>query len=344
MFSWFSKKQPQGLSAEDVRAMIDMAVDRLQERLLTSTPEDHQQNNQIRLLEEKNQRLTDEIRKVKTDYERMADEIQLQISQSQLPIAIEALPTQVQGIAQTLKTFQAQNDQRYRSQEHLSGQIEVTQQGITRVEGQYQDFQHEVRLQFQQFQRELEQQLTAIRNEIPEQSQLSALIEQVSVLQVDIGKWQRFFVQELDTLKQAVTVLQTAPPPMVAPVSQEPLGAFEDYFNAGKILLLSGDSQQALQNLTLALKIKSQNADAWYYLAAAQAQEAMIDKALGSLEHAIDLNPTKRALAATGEDFPALLGNPDYEKLVGITSNRNLEEEDILLPQVDLANLFDMST
>jgi len=263
-----------------------------------------------------------------------------------------ALPTQLQTLNQTvraldslpteIRTLTAQNEQLYRFRDSLAGQVEQTQQGLTRFEGQFQDYQQEIRTTFSQLRAEIHEQVRQVGQEIPDPAQVSALIDQLAGLQGEFIKWQRNYTQELDQLKQTVLQLQVAPkaPTVVAP--PEPVGVFEDYFNAGKILLLSGDSRQAIQNFNLALRVNGQSAEAWYALAIAQAQEYLVDPALNSLEQAVQLNPAKRNQAATGQDFPALLGNERFNRLVGQTPARNQQEEDILLPQVDLANLFDL--
>ncbi|WP_218082755.1 TPR end-of-group domain-containing protein [Anthocerotibacter panamensis] len=311
--NFFAKPTVSSPSREEVEELIVQAVFAVQENL-SQALEDPEPLRQIHALGQQVEQLNTEVCQLRMENARLADEVQLQIAQvSQLPLLpqVKTLAQQVDSLTQSFTQTQA-----------------PMQQALSLLESQ-----------FQTQQQELVHRLSQLHEEIPEQAQISALVEQVVRLQADLGKWQRTFSQELEQVHQTLRLLKEAPPTPSAPL---PTASFESYFNAGKILLLSGDTLPALQNLESALKLDAQSADAWYLLAVAQSQAEQIEQAVISLEQAIQLNPAKRALARTSNEFLSLVGNARFEQVVGSTRTQKQGEEAIQLPQVDLASLFDV--
>jgi tetratricopeptide (TPR) repeat protein len=90
----------------------------------------------------------------------------------------------------------------------------------------------------------------------------------------------------------------------------------------------------------MALQLNDQSAEAWYYRAVALGQSDQVEACLTSLERAFALNPNRKSLDIEA-DFPGLWNNERFNQLLG-RPDAGEAEEAILLPQVDLANLFDM--
>ncbi len=311
----FLKKQPPSLSQAQVEAMIEVAV----ARVLASVPpavDIQPQLVQISQLEAQCVRLQSEVDTLRSQQDQLSDEVQLQMVQ--VPDSLNSLGYQVNDLTLRLNELQQDRDPYGNLETYLHPMRELT----ARMEGE-----------FYLLKEQINEQLLGLREEIPEQQQISALIEQLVQLQVEMGKWQRTFAQELEALKQ----MPKAPTIPVVPAPS--LGNFMDHYNAAKILLISGDSTQALQNFNQALRIDPQSADAWYYQASAQAQSGQIEAALQSLEQAITLDPSKQVLAASGPDFPTLQSNDRFCLLLGIVGP-SVEDEVIPLPQVDLADLL----
>jgi len=307
----FGKKAP---ATPDLELLIEEALQRY-------APTVNRQAAQLSQLEAQFERVNGEVQQLRAQNQRLTDEAAAQTEQlRRFYDTLQGLPSQVQNLAQTLASLS-------HASETLPQDIDGLRQGFLRIEEELYSLQ---RVQGGELDN-LSQQLSQVRTEIPDQAQISALVEQLAWVQMDLGKWQRTFSEELAQLK-------IAPPAVVAP--KIPAGKFEDYFNAGKILLLSGEGFQALQSLDQALQLNDQSAEAWYYRAVALGQANQVEACLTSLERAFALDPNRKSLDLE-VDFPTLWNNERFNQLLGRPGAGEVEEA-IDLPQVDLANLFDL--
>lgn len=117
-----------------------------------------------------------------------------------------------------------------------------------------------------------------------------------------------------------------------ASVSEEALLQASDYYEAGKTKLLSGDVEDAIDDLTTAIDAGNPTADMYVLRGEAYMQTANYDRALDDFNAALDLNPTSsvayydRALLNTRLD--------NYEAALADINNalaaRATTDEDIL--------------
>jgi len=289
------------ITRTEVAQMIEEAVIRVQNSLPAAPPDPQPQLQQ---LSSQYQTMSATVNGLKLAQSDLSNEVQHQAQLTNLG-ELNRLPAQVQILATTV-------DQLVRSTP--PDPTQKLQMKLTQLETQLQKYRQEISLE-----------LAQLRTEIPEQKQIGALVDRFVTLQAELNHWQRTFSEAL---------AQPSPPT----VPTLPPGRYEDYLGAGRILLLSGETQQALHNLELALGINTQGAEAWYIKAMAQAQMDQPDQALMSLAQALQLHPDKQAQASTGLDFPSLVGDERFKQLVG---HGTAPEAEIYLPRLDLASLFD---
>lgn len=295
-------KPPSSITHGEVAQMIDEAVLRVQKTFAIPLPppEIREHSQQLGELMVQLQEMDQEINQLKQENMRLRDELR----NNPLPNQFQTLSQRVDELARRPQPDVQLPERINQLQASLEQQLRTSRATVSR-------------------------EIAQLRDEVPAQQQISALIEQFASFQAEAYKWQRIFEQQLTQLKQA-------PAPSPAPVVN--LGRFEEYLSAGRMLLLSGETSQALQSLDLALRANNQSAEVWYYKAMALAQEDQEQLALDCLAQAIQLNPDKQVLASSGLDFPNLVSHPRFKQLAGLDST---PEEAINLPQMDLASLFE---
>jgi len=306
--SLFFGKPPSPITHGEVAQMIDEAVLRVQKTFAVPLPppEIKVHSQQLRELMVQLQQMGQEITQLKHENTRLRDELRN-----------NPLPNQLQTLSQSVDELVRRPQPDPQLPERIN-QLQVS-------------FEQQLRTSRSIVSKEIAQ----LRDEVPAQQQISALIEQFASFQAEAYKWQRIFEQQLTQLKQAPVA---APAPASTPTPAPNLGRFEEYLSAGRMLLLSGETNQALQSLDLALQANNQSAEVWYYKAMALAQDNQEQPALDCLAQAIQLNPDKAALASSGLDFPDLVSHPRFKQLTGLDI---APEETINLPQMDLASLFE---
>lgn len=98
--------------------------------------------------------------------------------------------------------------------------------------------------------------------------------------------------------------------------------ATDNSLNIGAVLLLDGQREAAAGRFRRYLEANSENADAYFLVAANYAMTERKDLAVQLLERAIALDETARLRARTDANFAALADDPTYQQLLATDSYR----------------------